>query len=111
MIKRSIFFRLAIIGIIIFGVIVIALNFFSYTRNFHDFDLVDDSQGYVISNRNGDALVRIKADVTSGSKPATLESTEGSIEIPKVRVQTYMLSMNHAQVRGERETSKTSSVE
>lgn len=98
MIKRSTFFRLAVTGIIIFGVIVVALNFFSYSRNFHDFNVHDDDQGYVISNRNGDALIRIKADVTSNSKPEALESTEGSIEIPKVRVQSYMLPVGHEQV-------------
>ena len=98
MIKRSAFFRLAIVGIIIFGVIVIALNFISYSRNFHDFDVVDDGAGYVISNRNGDALIQVKADVNFNSKPAILEANGGSAEIPKVRVQTYMISMNHEQV-------------
>lgn len=98
MIKRSAFFRLAVVGILIFGVIVIALNLISYRRNFHDFDVVDDGAGYIISNRNGDASIQVKADVNFNSKPAMLEASGEASEIPKVRVQTYMIAMNHEQV-------------
>ncbi len=99
MIKRSIFFKLIVTGIVIFSVIVITLNLISYNRNINDFEFVDDNHGYVISNRDGDAFIRIKADVKSNSKPAMLDVNEGKIEVPKVRIRTYMISMNHEQVR------------
>ena len=100
MIKRSTFVKLVITGIVIFGVVMMALNFISYSRNFNDFDFVDDGHGYVVSNRDGDALIRIKADVKSNSKPAILEANEGKIDVPKVRIRTYMIAISHEQVRG-----------
>jgi hypothetical protein len=102
MIKRSTFFKLAVSGIIIFSVVVLTLNLISYNRNFDEFEFPDDNHGYVIANRDGDALIRIKADVKSNSKPAALEINEGKVEIPKVRIRTYMVAMNHDQVRRQK---------
>jgi len=99
MIIRSTFFKLIIAGIFIFGVVVITLNFISYSRNLNDFEFVDDNNAYVISNRDGDAFIRIKADVKSNSKPAILYINDGKIDVPQVRIRTYMISMNHEQVR------------
>jgi hypothetical protein len=79
-------------------VIVIILNLISYNRNINDFEFIDDSHAYVMSNRDGDALIRIKADVKSNNKPAILDVNDGKIDIPKVRIRTYMISMNHEQV-------------
>ena len=102
MIKRSTFFKLVVSGIVIFSVVVVALNLISYNRNFNEFEFADDNHGYVIGNRDGDALIRIKADVKSNSKPAELEINEGKIEIPKVRIRTYMIPMSHDQVRQQK---------
>ena len=99
MIKRSTFFKLVVTGIVVFSVLVVILNLVSYNGNFNNFEFADDNHGYVISNRDGDALIRIKADVKSNSKPAILDVNEGKIEVPKVRIRPYMISMNHDQVR------------
>jgi len=99
MIVRSTFFKFVITGIIICGFIVIILNFSSFNRNLNDFEFVDDSHAYVMSNRDGDALIRIKADVKSNSKPALLDIKDGKIDVPKVRIRTYMISMSHEQVK------------
>ncbi len=98
MIIRSTCFKFIITGILIFSVIVIILNLISYNRNINDFEFIDDSHAYVMSNRDGDALIRIKADVKSNNKPAILDVNDGKIDIPKVRIRTYMISMNHEQV-------------
>ncbi|CAF4053798.1 unnamed protein product [Adineta steineri] len=97
MIVRSPFVKLVITGVLIFGVVVIALNFISYSRNLNDFEFIDDNNAYVISNRDGDALIRIKADVKSNSKPAALYMNNGKMDIPEVRIRTYMISINHVQ--------------
>jgi hypothetical protein len=54
---------------------------------------------FISSNNDGDALIRIKADVKSNSKPPLLEINDGKIDIPNVHVRAYMLSINHEQVR------------
>jgi hypothetical protein len=105
MIIRSTFFKLIIAGIFIFGVVVITLNFISYSRNLNDFEFFDDNNAYVISNRDGDAFIRIKADVKSNSKPAILYINDGKIDVPQVRIRTYMISMSHEQVRRICDTS------
>ncbi|CAF1017283.1 unnamed protein product [Rotaria sordida] len=97
MIVRSTFFKLITSGIVIFGVVVLTLNYISYHQNQDNHGSVDDSNVYVVSNNNGDALIRIKADVKSNSKPAILYANNGKIDIPKVRIRTYMISMNHEQ--------------
>jgi hypothetical protein len=99
MIVRPSFFKFVISGILIFGVVVIILNLMSYNRNRNDFEFIDDSHAYVMSNRDGDALIRIKADVKSNSKPAMLDVHDGKIDVPKVRIRTYMISMSYEQVR------------
>jgi hypothetical protein len=99
MIVRSTFFKLVVSGILVFGVVVIILNYISYNLNRNDFEVVDDSNAYVMSNRDGDALIRIKADVKSNNKPAILDVNNGKIDVPKVRIRTYMISVNHEQVR------------
>lgn len=99
MVVRSTFFKLVITGIVIFSIVVIILNVMSYGRNLNDFDFVDDSHAYVMSNRDGDALIRIKADVKSNSKPAILDVNDGKIDEPKVRIRSYMISLSHEQVR------------
>ncbi|CAF1050775.1 unnamed protein product [Rotaria sp. Silwood1] len=97
MIVRSTFFKLITCGILIFGVAVLILNYISYHQNRDNFEFVDDSNAYVISNHDGDALIRIKADVKSNSKPAILYANDGKIDIPKVPIRTYMITMNHEQ--------------
>ncbi|CAF5045883.1 unnamed protein product, partial [Rotaria sp. Silwood1] len=84
MIVRSTFFKLITCGILIFGVAVLILNYISYHQNRDNFEFVDDSNAYVISNHDGDALIRIKADVKSNSKPAILYANDGKIRIPQV---------------------------
>ena len=99
MIIRSTFFKLIITGIVIFGVIVLTLNFVSYKQNLNDHEVVDDSNAYVLSSGDGDLLIRVKADVKSNSKPAILYVDDEKSRIPKVRILTYVISMNHEQVR------------
>ncbi|CAF4204551.1 unnamed protein product, partial [Rotaria magnacalcarata] len=97
MIVRSTFLKVITAGIVIFGVVVFILNLISYHQNGHDYSLVDDNNAYVMSNRDGDALIRIKADVQSNSKPAVLYAGDGKIVVPEVRIRAYMISMNHEQ--------------
>ncbi|CAF4989226.1 unnamed protein product [Rotaria socialis] len=98
MIVRSTFFKLITAGIVICGVVVIILNLISYHQSGHDYSLLDDNNAYVMSNRDGDALIRIKADVQSNSKPAILYANDGKTDVPEVRIRAYMISMNHEQV-------------
>jgi hypothetical protein len=98
MIIRSTF-KFIIAGIFTCGVVVIVLNLLSYNRNLNDFEFVDDSNSYVRSNRNDNALIRIKADVKSNSKPAILDANDEKIDVSKVRIRTYMISMSHEQVK------------
>ncbi|CAF3458413.1 unnamed protein product [Rotaria socialis] len=97
MIVRSTFFKLITAGIVICGVVVIILNLISYHQSGHDYSLLDDNNAYVMSNRDGDALIRIKADVQSNSKPAILYANNGKTDVPEVRIRAYMISMNHEQ--------------
>ncbi|CAF2487670.1 unnamed protein product [Rotaria sp. Silwood2] len=83
MIVRSTFFKLITSGIFIFGVVVLTLNYISYHQNRDNYELIDNSDAYVIPNHNGDPLIRIKADVKSNSKPAILYANDGKIDIPK----------------------------
>lgn len=99
MIVRSTFFKLIVAGLFVCGAVVVLLNVISYGRNLNDFEFVDDNNAYAIPNRDGDAFIRIKADVKSNSKPAALYATEGKVDVPEVRIRTYMISINHEQVR------------
>ncbi len=99
MIVRSTFFKLVITGILICGIVVVILNFMSYNGNLNNFNFGDDNNMFISSNNDGDALIRIKADVKSNSKPPLLEINDGKIDIPNVHVRAYMLSINHEQVR------------
>lgn len=99
MLIRSPFSKFVISGILICGVIVILLNFTSYSRSFDNFEFADDNHDYVITNRDGDTLIRIKADVKLNSKPALIEANDETIDLSKVRVRTYTISVNHEQVR------------
>lgn len=97
MLIRSPFSKFVISGILICGVIVILLNFTSYSRSFDNFEFADDNHDYVITNRDGDTLIRIKADVKLNSKPALIEANDETIDLSKVRVRTYTISVNHEQ--------------
>jgi hypothetical protein len=105
MIVRSTFFKLVITGILICGIVVVILNFMSYNGNLNNFEFGDDNNVYIMSNKDGDALIRIKADVKSNSKPASVEMKDGKSDIPEVRVRTYMIPMNHEHVRRLLKTS------
>lgn len=99
MIVRSTFFKLVITGIVVFSIAVVILNLMSYNRNLNEFDFAGDSHAYVQSNHADNILIRVKADVNSNSKPAMLDIIDGKIDIPKVLIRTYTISMNHEQVR------------
>lgn len=99
MIVRTAFFKLVTTGILICGIIIFLLNFVSFQHNGNDFGLIDNSNAYVMSNRDGDSLILIKADVKSNSKPAILYANDGKIDIPEVRIRSYMVSTSHDQVR------------
>lgn len=61
-------------------------------------DMPGEVDAYVRGDRDGDILIRVKADVKSNNKPAILTAQENNADLPKVHVRTYMMSMNHDQV-------------
>ena len=95
---RSSFFKLVVSGIAVCGLVVILLNFMSYRGGGREMEMSDEIDAYVKSDREGDILIRVKADVKSNNKPAILTVQENKADLPKVHVRTYMISMNHDQV-------------
>jgi hypothetical protein len=98
MLVRSSFFKLVVAGIMACGLVVILLNFMSYSRGNRELEMSDEADAYVKGDRDGEILIRVKADVKSNNKPAILTAQENDPDLPKVHVRTYMISMNHDQV-------------
>ena len=95
MLMRSPFSKFIVSGILICGVIVVLLNFTSFNRNFDNYEFVDDKHDYVVTNRDGDTLIRIKADVKSNSKATLIDANDETIDLSKVCVRTYTISLSH----------------
>jgi hypothetical protein len=63
-------------------------------------DALDDNNGYDVSHRHGEILIRMKADVKSNSKPVMLTDDINRIDNMRyIPIRTYMISMNHEQVK------------
>ena len=98
MLLRLTFSRLILSGVLICACIILFLNLLSYRQRDDEADMIDDSHGYVMTNDNGDILIRIKADVKYNHEPIDLTVHDKDYEIPKVQVRTYAVATTHEQV-------------
>lgn len=97
MLLRLTFSRLILSGVLICACIILFLNLLSYRQRDDEADMIDDSHGYVMTNDNGDILIRIKADVKYNHEPIDLTVHDKDYEISKVQVRTYAVATTHEQ--------------